>query len=37
MQRKGAILNTYDQVRRQIEDKEKIRELEKQISSVERD
>ncbi len=37
LQRKDALKNTYDQVRKQIEDKEKLKEFEKQISLVERD
>lgn len=36
-QRNHAVKNTYDQVRKQIEDKQKLKELEKQLAYVERD
>ena len=36
-QRKDAIRTTNEQIRKQIEDKDKIREMEKQMSAIERD
>ena len=37
VQRKEAIKNTNDQIKKQIEDKEKIKDMEKQITAIERD
>jgi hypothetical protein len=36
-QRKEAIRTTNEQIRKQIEDKDKIRDMEKQMSAIERD
>lgn len=36
-QRKEAIRTTNEQIRRQIEDKDRIRQMEKQLSAIERD
>ncbi len=36
-QRKEAIKNTNDQIKKQIQDKERIKDMEKQLTAIERD